>query len=59
VVTVLITTIFGSSLLKSFCDWIGLKSEVDPKGEANLSRSLIEESDYKAPKFDLSSGGEE
>lgn len=41
VFTVLITTIFGSSLLKSFCNWIGLK-EVSPKGDANLSRSLIE-----------------
>jgi len=27
--TVLITTILGSSFLKSFCDCIGLKSEID------------------------------
>jgi len=53
---VLITTIFGSSLLKSFCQWIGLRSEeadgrmVDP--HVGLSRSLIEEGGYRGPQPD-------
>ena len=52
---VLMTTIVGSSLLKNFCQWIGLKSEDDNKveGPVGLSRSLIEDSDYRSPNFDL------
>jgi hypothetical protein len=57
---VLVTTILGSSLLKSFCDWIGLKGE-DPdnrsvEGHVNLQRGLMEEgSIYKAPEVDAAS----
>ena len=57
---VLITTIFGSSLLKTFSDCVGLKNETGPtvEGHAGLSRSLIEENNFRPPNFDLESGGE-
>lgn len=60
---VLLTTLIGSSFLKTFCKWIDLKSEVDVMNlhesrVSNLSKSLIEESDYKPIHFGLDSGTE-
>ena len=53
---VLITTIFGSSLLKTFCEWIGLRSEVADlsmvEGQGGMSRSLIEDRGYRGPPPD-------
>ena len=60
-VTVLITTILGSSLLKTFCDCIGLKSEIElsvSEAHGGLGKSLMEESDYRGPQYDLDSGTE-
>ena len=56
---VLITTILGSTFLKTFCGWIGLESEAGAGVQAassHLSRSLIEDSDYRSPNFDIESG---
>jgi|LakMenEpi03Aug12_release.lakeMendotaPanAssembly.Ray.scaffolds.fasta_scaffold1998457_2 hypothetical protein len=59
----MVTTLIGASFLKTFCAWIGLKSEVGDANlhesrASNLSKSLIEESDYKPIQFGIDSGSE-
>lgn len=61
-VIVMLTTLIGASFLKTFCDWIGLRSDLDHPSlhdsrTSHLSKSLIEESDYKPVQFGLESGG--
>lgn len=70
-VIVMITTLIGASMLKTFSNCIGLKSQEDDLNllehysskyisvnhylRSNLSKSLIEESDYKPIDFGLES----